>query len=226
MDKPDHQDHLTNRAQPKRVLAAALKIFFNLLYHQLAWAYDSVAWVVSLGAWQQWTRSVIPYVKGSMVLEIGFGPGHLLAELAHEGSIVIGLDESLQMTRLAQRNLSSKTISAYLLRGKAETMPLADESIQQVVLTFPAEYILNPLTLQEIHRVLIDGGSAHIVPFAWITGRSPVHRLAAWVNRITGEAPPWNERILEPLEKAGFKANWEMKHFRSSKAMLIHLAKQ
>jgi ubiquinone/menaquinone biosynthesis C-methylase UbiE len=226
MDKPDHQDHLTNRAQSNRVLAAALKIFFKLLYHQLAWAYDSVAWVVSLGAWQQWTRSVIPYVKGLQVLEIGFGPGHLLAALAQEGSIAFGLDESLQMTKLAHRNLSRKSLSAHLLRGKAETIPLADESIQQVVLTFPAEYILNPLTLQEIHRVLIDGGSAHIVPFAWITGRSPVHRLAAWVNRITGEAPPWNESILEPLEKAGFKASWEMKHFRSSKAMLIHLAKQ
>lgn len=226
METPDRQDHFTNRAQPNRVLAAALKIFFKLLYHQLAWAYDGVAWVVSLGAWQQWTRSVMPYVKGSKVLEIGFGPGHLLAELAQEGLVTFGLDESGQMTRLAQRNLSRKSVSAHLLRGKAETIPFANESIQQVVLTFPAEYILNPLTLREIHRVLINGGSVHIVPFAWITGRSPMHRLAAWVNRITGEAPPWNESILEPLEKAGFKASWEMKDFRTSKAMLIHLDKQ
>jgi ubiquinone/menaquinone biosynthesis C-methylase UbiE len=226
MEKPDHQDPFTNRAKPNRVLAAALRIFFKLLYHQLAWAYDGVAWVVSLGAWQRWIRSVIPYVKGLKVLEIGFGPGHLLAELTQAGSVAFGLDESLQMTRLAQRNLSSISLSAHLVRGKAETIPLADESIQQVVLTFPAEYMLNPLTLREIHRVLIDGGSVHIIPFAWITGRSPVHRLAAWVNRITGEAPPWNESILEPLEKAGFKASWEMKDFRSSKAMLIHLAKQ
>jgi ubiquinone/menaquinone biosynthesis C-methylase UbiE len=226
MEKPDHQNHFTNRSHPQRVLAAALKIFFKLLYHQLAWAYDGIAWVVSLGAWQQWIRSVVPYVKGSKVLEIGFGPGHLLAELAQEGSIAFGVDESWQMARLAQKNLNRKNSPANLLRGKAEALPLSDESIQQVVMTFPAEYILNPLTLGEIHRILIKGGSVYIIPFAWITGRSPAHRLAAWVNRITGEAPPWDERILEPLEKAGFTTSWEMKDYISSKVILLHLVKQ
>ena len=37
-----------------------------------------------------------------------------------------------------------------------------------------------------------------------ISPGSPVEnhweRLVAWVNRITGEAPEWDERVLEPLK--------------------------
>jgi ubiquinone/menaquinone biosynthesis C-methylase UbiE len=225
MEKPDLQGHFIYGSQ-SNIFVVVLKIFFKLLYHQFAWAYDGVAWVVSLGAWQQWTRCVIPYVKGSKILEIGFGPGHLLAALAREGYTAFGLDESQQMIKIAQNRLHRKNSPALLLRGKAEALPLANGCIHQVVMTFPAEYILNPTSFAEVHRILIDGGEAHILPFAWITGRSPWHRLAAWVNRISGEAPPWNERILEPLEKSGFKTSWEMKDFNSSKAVLIHLTKQ
>jgi ubiquinone/menaquinone biosynthesis C-methylase UbiE len=226
MEKPDLQESINKAAQPKPVIAVILKLFFQLLYHQFAWAYDGVAWVVSLGAWQGWVRSVAASIDGPTVLEIGFGPGHLLTELARKGIVAIGLDESCQMIRLAKKRFIKKNLSGKLLRGEAQTLPLTNECIHQVVMTFPAEYILNPLTLAEVHRVLVNRGKAYILPFAWITSRSPIHRLAAWVNRITGEAPTWNERLLAPLENTGFEVNWEMKDFGSSKAVLIQLTKQ
>ena len=62
-----------------RFLLFILRTFFKLLYHQFSWTYDWVASIVSLGEWQNWVSSVLPYIIGPNVLEIGFGPGHLQA---------------------------------------------------------------------------------------------------------------------------------------------------
>jgi hypothetical protein len=37
--------------------------------------------------------------------------------------------------------------------------------------------------------VLAPGGRFVLLPLAWITGGSPLERLAAWLFRITGQAP-------------------------------------
>ena len=38
-----------------RLTARLLDFFFHHLYHSLAFAYDWVAWTVSLGRWIEWT---------------------------------------------------------------------------------------------------------------------------------------------------------------------------
>ena len=63
-----------------RVMQTLLRIFFQLLYHPFAWAYDLVAGLVSLGRWKSWVLCGLPLLAGR-VLEIGFGPGHLQAAL-------------------------------------------------------------------------------------------------------------------------------------------------
>ncbi len=210
---------------PKRLIYLFLRTFFKLLYHQFSWSYDLVAWIVSLGNWQKWILSSLPYLEGPTILEIGFGPGHLLLALRQKNIHVFGLDESHQMIRIAQHRLSTHAFSPNLIRGVAQTLPFADDSFHQVVITFPAEYIVNPATFQEIKRVLVRGGSALVLPLAWITGRKPLERLAAWVNRITGEAPRWNPKVLDPLREVGFEVDWEMIEHSNSECVLIHLKK-
>src|SRR5512139_2655394 len=79
---------------------------FHLLYYELAFTYDAVAWLVSLGQWQAWGRTVLKRVRGPRVLEIGHGPGHLLIALARSGHLQpVGIDLSPQMIRLARRNI-------------------------------------------------------------------------------------------------------------------------
>ncbi|MFZ2098106.1 MAG: methyltransferase domain-containing protein [Anaerolineales bacterium] len=226
MQNREHKANSARRSLPKRFLVIFLRIFFKLLYHQFAWTYDGVACVVSLGAWQKWVRSLVPYIDSPNVLEIGFGPGHLLVELSQKGITTFGLDESQQMVKLAKNRLERKRLPWLIMRGEAQALPLADECMYQVVMTFPAEYILNPTALSETRRILIKGGKVLILPFAWITGHTPWHRLAAWVNRISGEAPALDERALDPLKEAGFAVGWEMKDFGSSEIVLIHLVKQ
>jgi ubiquinone/menaquinone biosynthesis C-methylase UbiE len=209
----------------KRLILHILRIFFQLLYHQFATTYDLIASIVSAGSWQKWVLSVEPYLHGPRILEIGFGPGHLLKALGKKDLIVFGIDESYQMVRLARKRLLRDGISAKLIRGDAQNLPFKCSSFDQVVMTFPDEYILQSSTLSEIQRALVNGGEAVILPLAWVTGRKPWERLVAWVNRVTGEAPQWDARIWVPLDQSGFKSSWEMINYTDSRIVLVHLRK-
>ena len=210
----------------QRFFLSLLHAFFKLLYHQFAWIYDWIASIVSLGDWNLWVNSVLPYIEGPKILEIGFGPGHLLLSLHQKGISAIGIDESSQMLELTQRRIKKSGYTSSLVRGNATILPFSDLSFNQVVMTFPAEYIFNQQTLTEIHRVLVDGGRAIILPVAWITGHTPLQRAAAWINHITGEAPDWDEKYLEPLKNTGFHVDYAMRNFAASKALIIQLRKQ
>src|SRR5829696_5663227 len=83
-----------------------LRIFFYLLYHPFAFTYDLVAATVSLGRWKDWVLSVVPFVEGNRILEIGHGPGHLQRVLLSRNLFTVGIDESAPMGRLARRNLT------------------------------------------------------------------------------------------------------------------------
>jgi ubiquinone/menaquinone biosynthesis C-methylase UbiE len=210
---------------PRRLLLRFLRLFFKLLYHQFSWTYDFVAWLVSVGSWNKWVEAVIPYLDGPKILEIGFGPGHLQHALQQNNASVYGIDESNQMVHIARRRLAKLGFRPNLIQGDALHLPFGTESFNQVVMTFPAEFIINRLTLVEIRRVLVHGGSALIIPLAWITGRMPWERLAAWVNKVTGESPPWDSNVLDPLKEAGFEVDWEMINFPNSKVLLVRLVK-
>src|SRR3972149_5955102 len=84
---------------------AFLRFAYHLLYYQLAFTYDAVAWLVSLGQWKTWGRTALSRVRGRRVLELGHGPGHLLNALAQSGRSPIGIDLSPDMIRSAQRRI-------------------------------------------------------------------------------------------------------------------------
>jgi len=209
----------------QRLLLRLLRLFFKLLYHQLAFTYDWVAAIVSVGMWQTWVASVLPYLDGPDVLEVGFGPGHLQLQLQRKGIRGFGIDESRQMARIARQRMLHSGLSARLIRGDVSCLPFKDECYQQVVMTFPAEFLFNMATYAEIRRVLRPGGKAVLLPLAWITGRRPLERLAAWLNRITGEAPAWNEKVLEPLKALGFDISWDMLEMPTSRVLIVQLSK-
>ena len=54
-----------------------MRVFFHLLYHPFAFTYDLVAAVVSFGQWKNWGQSILPFIDGTRILELGHGPGHL-----------------------------------------------------------------------------------------------------------------------------------------------------
>lgn len=158
-----------------------LRGLFHLLYHELAWAYDGIAWIVSSGMWNTWILSVVPFLLGSRILELGHGPGHLQAELLSKGIWSCGIDESWWMSKIAIKRCRN------LINGIAQTLPFANGSFSQVVVTFPSEYIYSERTLSEVFRVLEPGGHLVILPMAWITGKNLYQRFTGWLFYHTGQ---------------------------------------
>lgn len=208
-----------------KILAAFYRLFFRLLYHELAFTYNWVADIVSVGRWQQWIFTTLPFLNGPRVLELGHGPGHLFTELSNRGVQVIGLDASAQMGRLAYSSVSRKGLKPVLVNGYAQSLPFIDGAFDQVAATFPTEYILQPSTLQEIGRVLAPHGRLIVLPVAWITGKGIFDRAAAWLFRVTGQAPQWDPHAVEPLQANGFQVEVHNIQLDSSEVLIIQAAK-
>ncbi len=210
---------------PYRILMSFMRVFFKLLYHQFACGYDLVSTIVSAGRWRMWVVSVLPDVNGPLVLEIGHGPGHLLAELGDRGTRVVGLDESWSMSRLAFLRLVSLELSRLLVNGYAQFLPFRNNTFNTVVSTFPSEYILDTRSLSEVLRVLVPGGKLIILPIAWITGNGLYDRLAAWLFRVTGQTPDWDELYTQHLVSTGFSVSIEHRALISSQLLIVHAEK-
>jgi len=205
------------------LLARFLRVFFHLLYHPLAWTYDLVSWTVSLGRWKDWVESVVPYIEGTYVLELGHGPGHLQRILRSFDLFAVGLDESRQMGVLAKRNLiQSGYTQANLIRGLGQHLPFSSETFDTLIATFPTEYIFEERTLLEMRRILKNGGRFVVLPVAWVTGSGILDRFAAWLFRVTGQAPSdLNQeaiyRLVEPFEKVGFQSQIQQVEVKSNR---------
>lgn len=235
-------------AKPFFLMRTFLRFFFHLLYHPFAFTYDLVAATVSLGRWQDWVLSVVPFMEGNRILEIGHGPGHLQRALLSRNLFAVGIDESAPMGRLARRNLTRSLFSSpsfksfpstpvystqqpgytniNLTRGVAQHLPFPDGSFDTVVATFPTEYIYDPITLMEAQRVLTPCGRFVILPGATILGRGILDRAMALLFRITGQTPPnlseiLHERSKEPFSNTGFHVQIHELDIKSSRVFIL-----
>ncbi len=167
---------------------------YHRLYNELAWGYDAVSWMVSLGQWQAWRRVALEYVAGECVVEIGFGTGELLLELAAKGVQVCGIDLSSDMHRITAAKLQRRGGRAplpaqpHLVRAAIQHLPLASGSVDTLITTFPAEFIAQARTWQELGRVLRPpapgqetGGRCVAVGISVYLDRGPLR----WTSRLT-----------------------------------------
>lgn len=221
-----------------RFFSSLLKVFFYLLYHPFAWAYDLVAALVSLGKWKDWVLVAGRYVYLFPVLELGHGPGHLQIELAKSGELVYGLDASWQMSLQARRKLTQAGFPVRLVNSKSQALPFFDDTFATIVATFPTEYIVDPKTLKEIWRILMPGGLLVVLPLAWITGTSLFERWAAWLFQLTKQSPrkaPLRSEandldcffdrsgrsLLQRFQENGFLTDVQVVSLSSSELMII-----
>jgi ubiquinone/menaquinone biosynthesis C-methylase UbiE len=198
-----------------------LRFAFRLLYNQLAWTYDLVAWLVSFGQWAAWRRVATLFLKDGPVLELGYGTGGFMADMAANDMAAVGLDLSPYMARHARRRLLREGANLALVRGQAEHLPFPDSYFANVVATFPTDFILDPQTLTSVARVLMPGGRLVIVAMGYLKGPEVTRRFIDWLYKITGQREIQEPKPLERLREFGFTARWEDASLEGAKARLL-----
>lgn len=172
---------------------------FRLLYNEMAFTYDMVSWLASLGAWHCWQRSALKYVPDDVeiVLELAHGTGNMQIDLKDVGYKTVGYDLSPNMGRITQRKLFKDGKDAALVRGRAQALPFPDAAFDAVICTFPTSFIFAEGTLREVRRILADDGVMVVVLNGTLQGTSILRRFIEWVYRITGQRGNTDVGILD-----------------------------
>jgi ubiquinone/menaquinone biosynthesis C-methylase UbiE len=133
---------------------------------------------------QRYRREVVTAASGR-VLEVGVGSGLNFPLYSKQVDIVFGIDPSPRLLAIARQRAATASIRAELLQGSATAIPLADNTIDTVVMTWTLCSIPDPLTaLREIRRVLKPHGKLLFVEH----GLSSEPRIERWQHRLT---PVW-----------------------------------
>ena len=108
------------------------------------------------------TRETVPLVikaanvgRGTKVLEIGSGPGHVAHAMTESGAVATGVDFSSQMVSVAREMYPDITFQ----EANAEELPFEDGTFDAVVSNFTVHHLARPeVVFREISRVLVSGG--------------------------------------------------------------------
>lgn len=141
------------------------------------------------------------------VLEIGIGSGINLPFYRRAENIV-GLEPSPRLAEMTrQRAVNRRISSVQVIEGSAEAIPLDNNSVDTVVMTWTLCSIPRAsLALTEMRRVLKPSGQLLFVEH----GRAPEENVRKWQDRLT---PVWkrigggchlNRPIRDLIEGAGF----------------------
>ena len=149
----------------------------------------------------------VPHARGD-VLEVGIGSGLNLPLYSSEVRRVYGVYPSLELQKIARQRMRGQVINVeFLSQSAEEILPLSDESIDTIVITWTLCSIADPTkALRQMKRVLKRDGRLIFVEH----GRAPDSKVAAWQDRLT---PFWkrigggchlNRKVDALLVEAGF----------------------
>ncbi|MGM0952301.1 MAG: class I SAM-dependent methyltransferase [Pseudomonadota bacterium] len=162
----------------------------------------------SMGQVRHLRSQIVPHAHGR-VLEVGMGSG-LNLEFYNRDQVdmVYGLEPSEGMRRKAIPNIDRSPVSVEWLSLPGEQIPLPDESIDTVLLTFTLCTIPDwRKALEQMKRVLKPGGDLLFLEH----GEAPHQGTRKWQHRIT---PAWkkvaggchlNRHIADLITHAGFE---------------------
>ena len=158
-------------------------------YDRMSSIYDYFA-----GVFEQKYRNTalqrLNITRGETVLEIGFGTGHCLQQMAEavgEEGKVYGIDISSGMLVVSRRRLEKAGLwgRVELTCDDALKMPYADNQFDAVFTSFTLELFDSPeipQVLAEVRRILKPGGRLAVVSMSKEDGNSKLLRLYEWLH--------------------------------------------
>lgn len=156
--------------------------------------------------------------KDETVLEIGFGTGHCLKQMANtvgENSRVYGIDISSGMLQVSKQRLAKAGLldKVELCCGDALKMPYADNKFDAVFMSFTLELFDTPeipKVLTEIERVLKPNGRLGVVSMSKEDGDSILLKMYEWVHKNFPEYADCRPiYVEESIKDAGFEIKYK-----------------
>jgi demethylmenaquinone methyltransferase/2-methoxy-6-polyprenyl-1,4-benzoquinol methylase len=159
-------------------------------YNKIAQVYDLLAEHSEQPMRERGLALLAPQT-GEHILEIGFGTGHCIVELARAvgpDGAVLGIDISDAMLSLADELLRREGLASRvaLTCGDAAQLPYHDESVDGVFTSFTLELFDTPEipnVLAEIRRVLKPGGRLVVVSISKQGGPSLLLKAYEWTHK-------------------------------------------
>lgn len=96
--------------------------------------------------------------EGNKVLDIACGTGKSTEPLATEGLEVYGVDHDPLMVQEAKEQASQKNLNINYSVAEVENLPFEDNTFSAITVGTAFHWFVNETALQEIKRVLKDGG--------------------------------------------------------------------
>ncbi len=203
----------------------------------LAMIYEKVATGALCGFYQQVAFEITSSLTRGRVLDVGTGPGHLLAEIARGSTELelVGLDLSRSMLNIAEsatRQYAPVSASATdsagngarisLVQGDVRNLPFKDGAFDLVVSTLSLHHWCDPAKgLQECLRVTSPGGQCWIYDLRKDAQRSRFTELLqarglrgavlGWIFKFHGVEPKdYEAQSVERQLGSGAKAQTEL----------------
>lgn len=158
--------------------------------------------------------------RGETVLEIGFGTGHCLKQMAEsvgEEGKVYGIDISSGMLEVSKRRLEEAGLldRVKLYCGDALKMPYEDNKFDAVFMSFTLELFDTPeipKVLDKIERVLKANGRLGVVSMSKEDGDSILLRMYEWTHKKFPKYADCRPIYIEQsIKDAGFEIEYKEK---------------
>jgi len=159
-------------------------------YNKIAKVYDALA-EHSEAPVRKAGLEMLNAQEGHHVLEIGFGTGHSMIDLARSVDFsgkVFGIDLSEKMVEIAQKRAGDEGLDERieLSCGDALHLPYESESLDGVFMSFTLELFDTseiPLVLDECKRVLKPGGRIIVIGMSRVLPEGVITEIFEWTHR-------------------------------------------
>jgi demethylmenaquinone methyltransferase/2-methoxy-6-polyprenyl-1,4-benzoquinol methylase len=198
--------------------------------------YDSLLHLMTLGfdsAWRRRLLSVVDFSHEVRVLDLACGTGLVTFELGHRAnmaSMIVGLDLSPAMLRIAKRNRMTARITCPIefVRAVGEFLPFRDEVFTDITIGLALRNFADKLAMfGESLRAMTNSGMFLSVDFVrpknslvWLMYRFHIFHVLPTIGRMVSthwketlvylansiliSVPP--EEVCRLLEKSGFRS--------------------